>query len=99
MPEVTDNYVRVPVGGGVKEGEEVRTIDVDSGEGIKALYAVNAKEIRTYLFAIDKGWTMGKAKEWIEKHKDESTVEAVKSLVLQELSSIRNEIKRIVEPK
>lgn len=98
MPEVTDNYVRIPVGGGVKEGEEIRTIDIAADEGIKALYSVGGKAIRTYMFATDKGWNMSKAQDWISKHKNEATAESVASLTKIELELIKEDVEKIIRP-
>ncbi len=66
-PEETDDYIRIPV----KDCKITATIDVSEKEGIKALYCGGEKEIATYLFAKDKGWTMEKAKKWVEDHKKE----------------------------
>lgn len=66
-PEVTTNYVRIPVAAKEK-GDNIRTITISAKEGIKALYAVNRKLIVTYLFQKSKGWTMSKANTWIKAH-------------------------------
>ena len=76
-PEVTVNYVRIPVG---SECEVTATIDISEEKGIKALYCGKEKRIRTYLFDKEK-WTMAEAKKWIaeqafkklEKGKKEET--------------------------
>jgi hypothetical protein len=68
MPEVTDQYIRVPVT--LRRANDIiRTIAISAGEGISALYSVNRKTILTYLFKRSKGWDMAKAKIWIEAHK------------------------------
>ena len=64
MPEVTENYVRIPVKN-KKKGNPIRTISL--GKGIKALYDVKRKVIVTYLFSTDK-YDMKKAKKWIKDH-------------------------------
>ncbi len=64
-PEETEEYIRIPV----KECKITATIDISAKEGIQALYCGKEKEIATYLFAKAKGWTMEKAKKWIEEHK------------------------------
>jgi len=64
VPEVTENYVRIPVKDKV-QGNPIVTITVSRGRGIKALYDTKRKEIVTYLFARNKGWTMTSAKAWI----------------------------------
>jgi len=63
-PEETDEYIRIPV----KECKVTATINISVDEGIKALYCGKEKEIATYLFATDKGWTMAKAKKWVKEH-------------------------------
>ena len=63
--EVTEDYVRIPVA----TGTVTATIDIDAKQGIKALYDGKKKIIVTYLFARKKGWTLSKAKEWIEKQR------------------------------
>jgi len=70
MPEVTDQYIRVPTGKRKKKGEKIRTITVS--KGIKALYDVKNKVIVSYLFD-KKQYTMKKAKEWVKKHKGSET--------------------------
>ncbi len=55
-PETTENYHRIPVSEG-HDGHEIKTIDISEDEGIKALYCVPCKEVKTYLFDVDK-WTM-----------------------------------------
>ena len=67
-PEETDEYIRIPTG---IDCDVTATIDIDKEKGIKALYCGKDKEIRTYLFLKEKGWTMEKAKKWVEEHKKE----------------------------
>ena len=68
-PEVTENYVRIPVNTTCKI---TATITISAKEGIKALYCGKEKKVRTYLF--DRrppyNWTMEKAKKWIQEHKE-----------------------------
>jgi HK97 family phage prohead protease len=66
-PEITENYVRIPVGdhAGCKN---VRTIEISAKEGIKALYCVDDKAVMTYMFDKER-WDMEKAHKWIEDHK------------------------------
>ena len=66
-PETTDQYHRIPVSDG-HEGHEIRTIAVSEKDGIKALYCVDCKEIKTYLFDVDR-FTMAEAEAWVEEHK------------------------------
>ncbi len=71
-PEETDQYIRIPVDRGNHEGHRIRTIEISAKEGISALYCGTDKVIMTYLFAKKKGWTMEKAKKWVEDHKGKS---------------------------
>jgi HK97 family phage prohead protease/HK97 family phage major capsid protein len=68
MPEVTDNFVRIPVDDIANhEGHEIRTIEISAKDGIKAIYCVTDKMIITYLF--DKGqWTLETAQAWVNEH-------------------------------
>jgi len=70
MPEVTENFVRIPVSN--KKFSRIRTITISTKEGIKALIGVlpgkKASQIKTYLFDRKK-WTMKKARAWIAAHK------------------------------
>ena len=63
-PEETEEYIRIPV----RECKITATIDISKDEGIKALYCGKEKEIATYLFAKDHGWTMAKARAWVKEH-------------------------------
>ena len=69
MPEMTENYIRVPVRNS-KEYARIRTIMISRKEVIKALVGVKegkkGTEVVTYLF--DKKWTMKKAKDWVAAH-------------------------------
>ncbi len=67
-PETTDNYHRIPVSEG-HDGHEIKTIDIDKNAGIKALYCVPCKEIKTYLFDVDK-FSMEEAQAWVNEHKE-----------------------------
>lgn len=67
-PEVTENYVRIPVDSGDHEGHRIRTIPISDEKGIKALYCGECKAVITYLFDKDK-WSVDEAKEWVEAHK------------------------------
>lgn len=86
-PEETEDYIRIPI----NEGAVVATITLSEEQGIKAL--VGRKDgksyIITYLFLKEKGWTMEKAQEWVDKHKQDSMdeepkdTEAIKARILQ----------------
>jgi len=79
MPEITKNYIRIPVKR-KRKSNELRTITL--GKGIKALYDVKRKIIVTYLFDKTK-YTMKEAKEWVKKHSNNATLELVaKNLIL-----------------
>jgi HK97 family phage prohead protease len=69
-PEETANYIHIPV----KTCKITATIDISVKEGIKALYCGKEKEIATYLFAKDKGWTMAKARQWVKDHSKEYVI-------------------------
>ncbi len=49
-PEETDEYIRIPVDRGDHAGHRIRTIDISTKEGIKALYCGTDKVVMTYLF-------------------------------------------------
>jgi len=63
-PEETDEFIRIPV----RTCEVTATIDISKKEGISALYCGKEKQVRTYLFRKDHGWTMAKAKAWVKEH-------------------------------
>jgi len=63
-PEVTENYIRIPV----RKCVITATIDISKKEGIKALYCGKEKKVHTYLFLKAKGWTLEKAKKWVAEH-------------------------------
>ena len=67
-PETTENYHRIPVSEGHKD-HEIRTITISAKQGIKALYCVDCKKVKTYLFSVDQ-WTMEEAQTWVNDHKD-----------------------------
>ena len=63
-PEETEDFIRIPV----RECQVTATIDISKKEGISALYCGKEKQVRTYLFRKDHGWTMEKAKAWVKEH-------------------------------
>ena len=67
-PEETDELISIPV----RECQLTATIDISKKEGISALYCGKEKQVRTYLFRKDKGWTLEKAKEWVKEHEKKS---------------------------
>jgi len=78
--EKTDDYIRSGHGDKSKyDSDSFRTIDISEDEGIKAIIACpkgNFKngeyqvgtEVESFLFSLEKGWTMEKAKQWFNKH-------------------------------
>jgi len=68
-PEVTENYIRIPVDKGDHSGHKIRTMSLSDAKGIKSLYCVDCKKIITYLFDKDK-WTMETARAWVNDHKE-----------------------------
>src|SRR3989304_2708388 len=71
MPETTENYHRVPNTKHTEsECENIRTMTVSGEKGIKALYCIDHKKIKTYLFDVEK-WSMDEAKRWVVNHSKE----------------------------
>lgn len=81
MPwEETNNYNRSGHGNVDKyDDDSMRTIEIDSDEGIKAIIACAkgkfkkgkcqiGTEIISYLFEQNKGWTISKTKKWFDNH-------------------------------
>jgi len=64
--EENDKTIRIQV----RNCEVTSTITISADEGIKALYCGKVKKIRTYIFDKSKGWTVAKAKKWVEEHDD-----------------------------
>ena len=71
--EETDDYIRVRVrlASEFEEGS-FRTIDISKTQGIKAvigrLKGKTSTTVQAYLFDKEKGWTVAKAKAWVEEH-------------------------------
>ncbi len=84
-PEETQEYIRIPI----KECKITATIDISKDEGIKALYCGKEKEIATYLFLKEKGWTMAKARAWIKEH-------AKKYLIAETTTTANDDISIVV---
>jgi len=68
VPEVTENYVRIPVAQDTAD-DEIRTITLSAEKGIKALYSVSRRMILTYLFSREQ-WTQEEANQWIDLHRN-----------------------------
>ena len=81
-PEETEDYIRIPV----KECKITATIDISKDEGIKALYCGKEKEIATYLFLKEKGWTMAKARAWVKEHAKEYLIAETTSTINDDIS-------------
>ncbi len=80
-PEISDDFIRIPV----RSCEVTATIDISKKEGISALYCGKEKQVRTYLFRKDKGWTMAKATEWVKEHEKKSAHEISQEEIIDEL--------------
>ena len=93
-PEETADYIRIPVSEGHSD-HKVRTIDISSDKGIKALYCVDCKENITYLFSKDKEWTMAKAKKWVKEHEGKSGErETSQSGIIDEIDYLKTLIEK-----
>ena len=100
-PETTDQYHRIPVSDG-HEGHDIRTITVSEKDGIKALYCYTCKEIKTYLFDVDR-FTQAEAEAWVEEHKKSEAVPETKAEpvppapdLAAELASLRADIAAVM---
>lgn len=82
-PEVTENYVRIPIKNYSLKGKTIRTITVKPNE-IKGLYCVETKEIVTLLFDKDK-YTMTTARKWIKDHEVNKMEEALRLMCENEV--------------
>lgn len=98
MPEVTDQYIRIPTGKRTRKGEKIRTITIS--KGIKALYDVKNKVIITYLFDRTK-YTMKQAKEWVAKNKSNASIDVIveNMSVIERLNEVREKSKKKVYKK
>jgi len=92
-PEETDKYIRIPVA----KCDITATIDIDKKQGITALYCGKAKKVHTYIFEKAKGWTMAKAKKWVEDHKKE--YEDIDEEKLKELGIKIKMEEKVTEPE
>jgi len=75
-PEETETHIHIPVrdaDGFVKDS--FRTIDISKKQGIQAVIGKlksdpdGPTKIQKYIFDKSKGWTMEKAKKWVEEHR------------------------------
>lgn len=68
MPEVTENYIRIPNPNHKGcTSDAIRTIDLSTTKGIKALFCEEHREIKTYLFDNEK-WDMERAQRWVDEN-------------------------------
>lgn len=81
-PEQTEDYIHIPVKDkGLFVKDSYRTKVLSESQGILAVMGKlktapdGSMVIQKYLFKKDKGWTMEKAKNWVEKHKDSDSME------------------------
>jgi len=89
-PEETDEFIRIPV----RTCEVTATIDISKKEGISALYCGKEKQVRTYLFRKDKGWTMAKAKAWVKEHEKKIAHEVSQSEIIDEIDYLKSLIEK-----
>ena len=91
-PEETDEFIRIPV----RDCQVTATIDISKKEGISALYCGKEKQVRTYLFRKDKGWTMAKAKEWVKEHEKKTYEphEVSQSEIIDEIDYLKSLIEK-----
>ncbi len=91
-PEETDEFIRIPV----RTCEVTATIDISKKEGISALYCGKEKQVRTYLFRKDKGWTMDKAKAWVKEHEGKTYEphEVSQSEIIDEIDYLKSLVEK-----
>lgn len=77
-PEETENTIRIPIRNKDDfKDDSIRTVTLSEEQGITALIGKlksgedDSTHIITVIFDKDKGWTMEKAKKWVEDHKDD----------------------------
>ena len=80
-PEEPEEFIRIPV----RDCTVTATIDISKKEGISALYCGKEKQVRTYLFRKDKGWTMAKAKAWVKEHEGKSAHDISQEEIIDEI--------------
>jgi len=68
-PEETEDFIRID-NPGVGDCEVTATIQISEEQGIQATYCGGTSEVRTYIFAKEKDWTMAKAQAWVDEHKE-----------------------------
>lgn len=79
----TGDFIEVDLDSSQYENERVTTRDVQGVEGVQMIYACasDEKTIRKFVFDKSKGWTLDKAKDWSQNHRNDSvdTLELIKS--------------------
>jgi len=95
-PEETEDYIRIPAKGeeGKHDGHRIRTITISDEEGIKALYCGECKKTITFLFDKSKGWTMAKAKKWMEEHDKDLKIDYIEK---EEIESHKTDVPQAKE--
>jgi len=89
-PEISDEFIRIPV----RTCEVTATIDISKKEGISALYCGKEKQVRTYLFRKDKGWTMAKAKAWVKEHEKKVAHDVSQAEIIDEIDYLKELIEK-----
>jgi len=69
-PEETEDFIRID-NPGVGDCEVTATIQISEDQGIQATYCGGTSEVRTYIFAKEKDWTMEKAQTWVDEHAED----------------------------
>jgi len=107
-PEETEDKIHIPVRDkGDFVNDSFRTIDISKDEGIRAVIGKLKSDpagptvVQKYIFDKSKGWTMDKAKKWVEEHKKRADYienvinESRENLIGRLLESNKNHIAEI----
>lgn len=99
--EETEEYIRIPAKGeeGKHKGHKIRWITVSDKEGIKGIYCIDCKKIITFVFDKKKGWTLEKAKKWMEEHGknyEDMAKNIIELLIYEEGVEIETEEKSVI---
>jgi len=77
-PEETEEFIHIPVRSAADfVKDSFKTIDIDDKKGIKAVIGKlksdpdGSTKVQKYIFDKSKGWTLEKAKKWVDDHKKE----------------------------
>ncbi len=90
--EEDDKTIRIQI----RDCEVTATITISADEGIKALYCGKVKKIRTYIFDKSKGWTVAKAKKWVEEH-DEGKLMIVEIEKEEDYGRFKEKVMKVLE--